>query len=133
LRDCPKTIDDIPNRERRYAMALHRQHASTIVQMGNEDERETEVEEAEMLFVLLAETYVGWEKILDVEYKNLVLRTMVAAVRSATWNMGPECWHCLRWHTCGLVFAASTILLLTHMMIPRMLLSQVLSQVISES
>jgi hypothetical protein len=58
LRDCPKTIDDIPNRERLYAMALHRQHASTIVQMGNEDERETEVEEAEMVFVLLAETYV---------------------------------------------------------------------------
>jgi hypothetical protein len=65
-------------------MALHRQHASTIVQMGNEDERETEVEEAEMVFVLLAETYVVWEKILDVEYKNLVLRTIVAAMRSAT-------------------------------------------------
>lgn len=52
--------------------------------------REQIAEAAEKVFVELAEAYVLAERIIDVGYKNAVLKTIIAAKKSSTWNMGPE-------------------------------------------
>jgi hypothetical protein len=51
---------------------------------------EERAEEAEKVFVVLAEAYVFGEKIVDMKYKNAVLQTMFTAQKAFRWNMGPE-------------------------------------------
>lgn len=45
--------------------------------------RDRDVEEANKVFDILAEAYVFGEKIIDVKYKNAVVKTMLAAVHSS--------------------------------------------------
>ncbi|CAN9430745.1 unnamed protein product [Alternaria alternata] len=52
--------------------------------------REERAEEAEKVFVVLAEAYVFGEKIVDTKYKNVVLQTMFTAQKAFRWSMGPE-------------------------------------------
>lgn len=56
----------------------------------DKDSREKKAEEAEKVFILLAEAYVFGEKIDDAKYKNAVMKTVLAAKESSEWNMGPE-------------------------------------------
>jgi hypothetical protein len=58
--------------------------------MDDKDKRGQVAEEAEKIFVMLAEAYVFGEKIIDVRYKNAVVRAVAAAKNSSKWNMGPE-------------------------------------------
>ncbi|KAB2103192.1 hypothetical protein AG0111_0g8462 [Alternaria gaisen] len=51
--------------------------------------REERAEEAEKVFVALAESYVFGEKIVDVRYKNAVLQTIIKAQNAFDWSMGP--------------------------------------------
>jgi hypothetical protein len=57
---------------------------------AGEDSRQKKAEEAEKVFVMLAEAYVFGEKIVDIKYKNAVVKTMLAAIQSAEWNLGPK-------------------------------------------
>ncbi|KAH6870637.1 hypothetical protein BKA58DRAFT_440178 [Alternaria rosae] len=51
---------------------------------------EERADEAEKVFILLAEAYVFGEKIIDAKYKNAVIETIIAACEASSWNMGPE-------------------------------------------
>lgn len=53
-----------------------------------EDSRERANKEAEKVFVMLAEAYVFGEKVVDVKYKNVVMRTVLAARESSGWYPG---------------------------------------------
>ncbi|KAF2993354.1 hypothetical protein E8E13_001164 [Curvularia kusanoi] len=57
---------------------------------SEEDSREKKAEEAEKVFVSLARAYVLGEKIIDVKYKNAVVRAVVVAMTDSDWSMGPE-------------------------------------------
>jgi hypothetical protein len=54
------------------------------------DTREKRAEEAEKVFVTLAEAYVFGEKYLAVGFKNAVMHTIFAAIKSSSWNLGPN-------------------------------------------
>ena len=62
----------------------------TLCNADGNDKREQVAEEAEKIFVMLANAYVFGEKIVDVRYKNAILRAAAAAKKSSKWNMGPE-------------------------------------------
>ncbi|KAF2993358.1 hypothetical protein E8E13_001642 [Curvularia kusanoi] len=62
----------------------------TLYNADDIDERDQVAEEAEKVFVTLAEAYVFGEKIVDATYKNAVVRAVAAARSSSKWNMGPE-------------------------------------------
>jgi hypothetical protein len=47
-------------------------------------------EEAEKVFILLAEAYVFGEKIMDTEYKNAVVKALSDCKSRLHWRMGPE-------------------------------------------
>lgn len=46
--------------------------------------------EAEKVFVSLARAYVFREKVLDVKYKDAIVRTVAATMTDSKWSMGPE-------------------------------------------
>ncbi|KAH8730391.1 hypothetical protein GQ44DRAFT_644387 [Phaeosphaeriaceae sp. PMI808] len=56
---------------------------------ASEGTRKERAEEAERVYIQLAEAYVFGEKIVDVKYKNTVLKTVLVAKRSYNWNLGP--------------------------------------------
>ncbi|KAL5371983.1 hypothetical protein PMIN06_012600 [Paraphaeosphaeria minitans] len=94
LRDCPNIIelpDDTVDTVSDYVKWLYAGSMPlTLYKAGAKDKREKVAEEAEKIFVLLAEAYVFGEKIVDTKYKNAVVRTVAAAQESSQWNMGPE-------------------------------------------
>jgi hypothetical protein len=73
-----------------YIRWLYSNRISIRLYNAGEDARDRRAEEAEKVFVLLAEAYVFGEKIIDVKYKNEVLKTVFKAKKSSDWNMGPE-------------------------------------------
>ncbi|PVH95548.1 hypothetical protein DM02DRAFT_477908, partial [Periconia macrospinosa] len=50
---------------------------------------EKRAEEAEKVFVWLAESYVYGEQILDIDYKNAVMKAIFETQKKFNWNMGP--------------------------------------------
>jgi hypothetical protein len=64
--------------------------AQKLYKQSEEDDRERVAEEAEKVFVLLTRAYVFAEKILDVRYKNAVVKTVAVAMADSAWSMGPE-------------------------------------------
>ena len=93
-RDCPNTIElsnETGDTVSDYVKWLYGGIVPCILYKADKDDkREKVAEEAEKVFVLLAEAYVFGEKILDSKYKNAVVRTVVAAKESSQWSMGPE-------------------------------------------
>ena len=55
---------------------------------AGEDIREKASKEAEKVFIVLAEAYVLGKKILDVKYKNAIVITMQAAIKSSGGHLG---------------------------------------------
>jgi hypothetical protein len=55
---------------------------------AGEDTHEMAAEEVQKVYLLLAEAYVFGEKIVDMEYKNAVMRTVIAAIMSSEWFPG---------------------------------------------
>ncbi|KAF3032328.1 hypothetical protein E8E12_003575 [Didymella heteroderae] len=55
---------------------------------AGKEPREKAAKDAEKVFVLLAEAYVFGEKIVDTKYKNVVIRTVLAAIESSGWFLG---------------------------------------------
>ena len=93
LREQPDTIDlpdDSPETVRDYVRWLYSGNLSIKLYKAGKDTVKKKAEKAEKVNVLLAEAYVFGEKIVDIKYKNKVMKTIVAARESAVWNMGPE-------------------------------------------
>ncbi|KAF5851405.1 hypothetical protein GGP41_004187 [Bipolaris sorokiniana] len=92
LREQPDTIDlpdDSVQTVSDYIRWLYSGNTSIKLYYVGEDKRERVAEEAEKVFVMLAEAYVFGEKIVDTKYKNAVMETMIAAIDSSKWNPGP--------------------------------------------
>ncbi|KAJ6276550.1 hypothetical protein J3E71DRAFT_348035 [Bipolaris maydis] len=53
------------------------------------DTREKRAEEAENVFITLAEAHAFGEKYLAVGFKNAVMHTIFEAIKSSSWNLGP--------------------------------------------
>lgn len=60
------------------------------VQLRKAGEGTETAEEAESVYVLIAEAYVFGEKILDAKYKNTMMKTVLAAKDLYGWNLGPD-------------------------------------------
>jgi hypothetical protein len=93
-RDCPNSIqlpDDDFESVSDYIKWLYAGNmAQKLYKQSEEDDRERVAEEAEKVFVLLARAYIFAEKILDMKYKNAVVRTVAVAMKDSDWSMGPE-------------------------------------------
>jgi hypothetical protein len=94
IRDSPNIIDlpdETANTVSDYVKWLYAGRMPlTLYNADDNDERGQVAEEAEKVFVMLAEAYVFGEKIVDVRYKNAIVRATAAARDSSKWNMGPE-------------------------------------------
>jgi hypothetical protein len=81
--DSVQTVSD-------YIKWLYSNNMPIKLYEASEDTRDKMAEEAEKVFVVLAEAYVFGEKIVDVQYKNAVAKAIRAAMESSRWNMGPN-------------------------------------------
>lgn len=81
--DSVQTVSD-------YIRWLYSDNMGIKLYHAGGDTRERVAEEAEKVFVMLAKAYVFGEKIIDVKYKNAVAETMLAAIESSKWNLGPN-------------------------------------------
>lgn len=93
-RDCPNSIqlpdDDVESVSDYIKWLYTGNMAQELYKKGKEDDRDRVAKEAERVFVLLARAYVFAEKILDMKYKNFVVRTVALAMKDSDWSMGPE-------------------------------------------
>jgi hypothetical protein len=90
LREQPDVIDlpdDSVQTVSDYVKWLYSNNMPIRLYNGK-DTREKAAEEAEKVFVMLAEAYVFGEKIVDTKYKNVVVRTVLAAIQSSGWYLG---------------------------------------------
>lgn len=81
--DSVETVSD-------YIRWLYSGNLPIKIYNADGDTREKVAVEAEKVFVLLAEAYVFGEKIVDATYKRTVIETVLAAMNSSRWNLGPS-------------------------------------------
>ena len=93
LREHPNTIDlpdDSVQTVSDYIKWLYYDKMPIKLYNAGKDTPEKAAEEAEKVFVMLAEAYVYGEKIMDAKYKNVVVETILAGIQSSGWNLGPS-------------------------------------------
>jgi hypothetical protein len=73
-----------------YIRWLYCDHMPVQLYKATQDTRAKKAEEAGKVFLTLAEAYVFGEKIVDAKYKNAVVKTVIAAIESSQWNLGPD-------------------------------------------
>ncbi|KAI4907236.1 hypothetical protein J4E90_009738 [Alternaria incomplexa] len=73
-----------------YIKWLYYDKIETQLEEASEDTREKKAVAAEKAYCLLADAYVFGEKIIDLQYKEAVMKAIFATLKSYNWNMGPE-------------------------------------------
>ncbi|KAF1979084.1 hypothetical protein BU23DRAFT_595528 [Bimuria novae-zelandiae CBS 107.79] len=73
-----------------YIKWLYSDNIQIKLYHAGEGAREKVAGEAEKIFVMLAEAYVFGEEIIDAKYKNALVKTVLAAIKSFGWNLGPN-------------------------------------------
>jgi hypothetical protein len=91
--DIIDILDDSVYTVTDYIKWLYFDNVPVELHKCGEDTRKKGAEEAEKVFVRLAEAYVFGEKILDAKYKNAVVRTVRTAIEISGWYLGPNSVH----------------------------------------
>ena len=85
-----KLPEDSANTVIDYIKWLYYDEIETKLDEASVDTREKQAVAAEKAFCLLADAYVFGEKIIDLRYKEAVMKAIFATLKSYNWNMGPE-------------------------------------------
>lgn len=93
LREQPDIIDlsgDSVQTVSDYIRWLYSDNMPIKLYYADKSARKKVAEEAEKVFIMLAEAYVFGEKIIDTKYKNAVMKIVLAAKEGSGWNLGPN-------------------------------------------